>query len=634
MNSFQWGVSRSIGSPAGGADREGSAPSISEIVVGKDLDASSVPLITDTLDGTDTDNVEIDFVNTIKGVAQPYLKLDLTNTLISDYSMSSGGDRPTESLSLNFTKIGFTATLVKGEPQTFTYDLAANQASEDLTLPAITPSSGASKGGDPIYMKYGAITGDVTAKAYAGDIALTSFQWGVSRSIGSPTAGSADRESSAPSVSEIAVGKDLDSSSVPLISDALNGTDTDSVEIDFVSTSKGKAQTYLKLDLTNTLIGNYSTSSGGDRPTESLSLNFTKIAFAYTPVKCTAQTFSYDQTENKADLVLSAAASVTGTSGASGGGGDPIYMKFPGVTGNVTANGYSGYIELDSFQWGVGRSITSSTGSSSDREGSTPSVSEITVGKQSDASSIPLLTDALEGTNASLVEIDFVDIVKGKLQPYLKVDLTNTLISHDVMSSNGDRPTESLSLNYTKISFAYMQEKAQPQTTTYDLLANQAPETLTLPAITPSKGTTGPTSIYMKYGAIAGRRHRQGLQWRHGVDLLLLERGSHRQHWPQPGSGGVGPHDLGDYRGAGFRCQFRAVARRCLWRFSRLRGDRFRQYRGQTNLARLPQARSHQHADQRRFDEQQRGPAHRVAVAELHEDQLLVVRQRGQVADL
>ena len=34
-----------------------------------------------------------------------YLKLTLTNTMISGYSLSSGGDRPSESLSLNFTKV-------------------------------------------------------------------------------------------------------------------------------------------------------------------------------------------------------------------------------------------------------------------------------------------------------------------------------------------------------------------------------------------------------------------------------------------------------------------------------------------------------------------------------------------------
>jgi type VI secretion system secreted protein Hcp len=34
----------------------------------------------------------------------------LTDVMVSSYSISSGGDRPMESLSLNFTKIEFKAT--------------------------------------------------------------------------------------------------------------------------------------------------------------------------------------------------------------------------------------------------------------------------------------------------------------------------------------------------------------------------------------------------------------------------------------------------------------------------------------------------------------------------------------------
>src|SRR5215469_505769 len=44
-------------------------------------------------------------------------------------------------------------------------------------------------------------------------IEIESFQWGVGRGISSPTGGSADRESSAPSVSEIVITKAVDKAS-------------------------------------------------------------------------------------------------------------------------------------------------------------------------------------------------------------------------------------------------------------------------------------------------------------------------------------------------------------------------------------------------------------------------------------
>lgn len=151
----------------------------------------------------------------------------------------------------------------------------------------------------------------------------------------------------------------------------------------------------------------------------------------------------------------------------------PIYMKYDGVSGDVTESGHEKWIELSSFQWGVGRGVTSPTGASADRESSAPSVSEIVVTKQSDAATPKLLQESLWGEGKT-VEIDFVKTEKGKLTKYMTYKLTNTLISGYSLSSGGDRPTESLSLNFTKIEFSQTALKADgtagsPERTQYDL---------------------------------------------------------------------------------------------------------------------------------------------------------------------
>ena len=128
----------------------------------------------------------------------------------------------------------------------------------------------------PIYVQYAALKGDVTAAGHEGWIEVNSFQWGVGRGISSPTGGSGDRESSAPSVSEIVVTKPTDIATVNLLNEALQGEGVD-VSIDFCKTDKGNLNVYLAYVLNNTMISGYSTSSGGDRPQESLSFNFTKI---------------------------------------------------------------------------------------------------------------------------------------------------------------------------------------------------------------------------------------------------------------------------------------------------------------------------------------------------------------------
>ncbi len=130
----------------------------------------------------------------------------------------------------------------------------------------------------PIYMSYDGIPGDVTADGHAAWIECFSLQWGVGRGISSPTGNTKDRESSAPSVSEIVITKNQDKATALLLDAALQG-EGKNVTIDFCKTDKGKLEVYMTYTLTNTMVSGYSLSSGGDRPSESVSLNFTKVEY-------------------------------------------------------------------------------------------------------------------------------------------------------------------------------------------------------------------------------------------------------------------------------------------------------------------------------------------------------------------
>jgi type VI secretion system secreted protein Hcp len=136
----------------------------------------------------------------------------------------------------------------------------------------------------PIYMKYGDIKGEVTSKGHENWVEVHSFQYGVGRGIGAPTGRETQREHSAPSVSEIVVTKAADKSSVYWMERALWG-EGEAVTIDFVKTDKDKLEIYTQYLLENAMVSGFSVSSGGDRPQESISINFTKIIFNYTEMK-------------------------------------------------------------------------------------------------------------------------------------------------------------------------------------------------------------------------------------------------------------------------------------------------------------------------------------------------------------
>jgi type VI secretion system secreted protein Hcp len=134
-----------------------------------------------------------------------------------------------------------------------------------------------------IYMQYEGLEGEVTAAGYAGWVELSSLQWGLSRNVATPTGSSADREASAPSFSEIATAKLADKATPRLFGEAVAG-EGKTVEIHFtMSGGDGTPFVYQIIKLYNVMVSSFAQSSGGDRPSESLSLNYTKIEFSYIP---------------------------------------------------------------------------------------------------------------------------------------------------------------------------------------------------------------------------------------------------------------------------------------------------------------------------------------------------------------
>ena len=150
----------------------------------------------------------------------------------------------------------------------------------------------------------------------------------------------------------------------------------------------------------------------------------------------------------------------------------PIYMGFfekPNVLdknfrGDVKAKGYEGWIELQSAQLGTNqRNGTSASGRGANREASAPAIQEIVITKLLDSVSTALFREALSGKGKLIV----IAFVKEGEAAYLKIVLQNTLItSYSVSGHGGDaqaRPMESLSLNFTKIT--YEMPATSPDTT-------------------------------------------------------------------------------------------------------------------------------------------------------------------------
>ena len=152
-----------------------------------------------------------------------------------------------------------------------------------------------------IYLKLDPIKGSVTDSKFKEQIELSSFQWGAGLGVGSARGG--DRTTSEPSVSEISATKKLDKASELLFKNLLMGETLATGKISFTAAIKGESVAYAELDLEDVIVSGYSQSSGGDFPTESISLNFTKFVYSFSgrddKQVSSPKRLTYDLAENK-----------------------------------------------------------------------------------------------------------------------------------------------------------------------------------------------------------------------------------------------------------------------------------------------------------------------------------------------
>lgn len=130
-----------------------------------------------------------------------------------------------------------------------------------------------------------------------------------------------------------------------------------------------------------------------------------------------------------------------------------IYLHVEGLEGDVTAAGHEGWIECESMDFDVSRSISTRTGSSQERESTAPKLNDVTVRKAMDKCTPKLFEQACIGTS-KLVKIDLVQTGE-QLDTYMSYTLTDCLITSHSTSAASERPSESVGFNFTKIEMKY-----------------------------------------------------------------------------------------------------------------------------------------------------------------------------------
>jgi type VI secretion system secreted protein Hcp len=131
-----------------------------------------------------------------------------------------------------------------------------------------------------------------------------------------------------------------------------------------------------------------------------------------------------------------------------------IFMNFDNkkVKGNVTADGYDDWIDVNSLSFGVGRAISMEAGSMANREASRPSISEITFTKPMDSASSGLFAQSVAGDAGVKVIFNICQTGAKKVEKYAEYELEDCIVSsYSISASESGKPYETISLSFSKI---------------------------------------------------------------------------------------------------------------------------------------------------------------------------------------
>jgi type VI secretion system secreted protein Hcp len=182
-----------------------------------------------------------------------------------------------------------------------------------------------------------------------------------------------------------------------------------------------------------------------------------------------------------AALTIASTVSVAIVAGASSmaphaiSAGSDIYLTVPGVTGDGSAAGGAGTIEVSSFSWGASNASITNAATSRGKA----KISSITITKSVDQASPAFFKNVCAGAHYPSVTLALRKAGGGAAgvapSDSMQIVLSNVFVSRYSMSGAGDEvPTESITLNFTKIEMTYTPAGEASISTGWDLKTNKA----------------------------------------------------------------------------------------------------------------------------------------------------------------
>lgn len=133
-----------------------------------------------------------------------------------------------------------------------------------------------------------------------------------------------------------------------------------------------------------------------------------------------------------------------------------MFLKLEGIKGESLDHKHKDEIHIDSFSWGL--SQTGAHGSGGGGGAGKVSVHDISISKHADKASAALF---LHCANGKHIPSGLITVRKAGEKPleYLKIKLTDILVSGAQWAGHGELVSENISLNFAKFHIEYQVQK-------------------------------------------------------------------------------------------------------------------------------------------------------------------------------
>lgn len=135
-----------------------------------------------------------------------------------------------------------------------------------------------------------------------------------------------------------------------------------------------------------------------------------------------------------------------------------IFVNYEGITGESSDSGHSGWMDVETVTWGVGRQITSNSSTAGDRESSNAVISDLQIVRYMDSATPKIFIESCCGVGKEVV-IHLTKTGKGSgADIFMEYTLKNALISDysvDASSQNNERPKETITVSFVDVEVKY-----------------------------------------------------------------------------------------------------------------------------------------------------------------------------------